>query len=125
MFAVNPPVAEGQKPVMGVVGFGVQHGVEPGEYRIQDVPDYGKLLSLIEENRIDAAYIVLPDVEQLEGGADRVRQYVGKVETRWQGTDGVLCWKAKAEAVAKMTEAFQEWKANGRLRSMLGPYYVE
>lgn len=125
MTAVFPPAKQGAKPVMGVVGFGVQHGVEPDLYRIEDIPDYGKLLQLIEGNRLDAAYIVFPDVEQIPGSLERIKKFKGKVETYWQGVDAVLCWNKGRNTVDRISSIFIDWRKTGYLKSLLGAYYVE
>ncbi|MEX0299785.1 MAG: hypothetical protein AB3N28_12010 [Kordiimonas sp.] len=125
MFAVSPPAKTGDRPIMGVVGFGVQHGVEPGLYKIEDLPDYDKLLQLIEENRIDAAYIMFPDVEQISGSTERIERFKGKVEVRWEGTDSILCWKELGPAVEVMSDQLHDWRQSKYLHTLLGAYFVE
>ena len=125
MTAVSPPAKQGTKPVMGVVGFGVQHGVEPGLYRIEDIPDYDRLLTLIEENRLDATYIMFPDVEQIRGAGERIKKFKGNVKTYWQGVDAVLCWDNKKQATEQMSDKINNWRKTGHLKSLLGTYYVE
>ncbi len=125
MTAVSPPAKEGERPVMGVVGFGVQHGVEPGLFKIEDLPDYNKLLHLIEENRIDAAYIVFPDVEQVPGSIDRIRNFKGEVEVRWEGTDSILCWKEFKPVVDVISSQLMDWQKSKHLHALLGAYHVK
>lgn len=125
MSAANPPTRGGEKPVMGTVGFGVQHGVKAGTYRIEGIANYTKLLRLISEDRLDAAYIVYPDVVHHVGAQQAIAAFTGKIEVRWVGTDGVLCWRRQADNLAKISEAIDLWRRNGELKAMFGKYFVK
>ena len=120
--AKNPSVLQGEKPILGTIGLGDQYGLDDDLYRVTNIKSYKKLLNLINNNRIDAAYITYPDVASYPDAMEEIDAFKGAKEEVWSGEDAIVCHQIYAEKIALINKTFQLWRESGHLKTLLGNY---
>lgn len=123
--AKNPPALKGEKPILGTIGLGDQYGVNDDLYRVTNIKNYKNLLTLINSNRIDAAYITYPDVASYPDALEEIEAFEGTKEEVWDGEDAIICHRAYAKKIALINKTFQLWQESGHLKALLGNYYFK
>ncbi len=117
-----PSASQGEKPILGTIGLGDQYGVDDDLYRVVNIKSYKKLLNLINNNRIDAAYITYPDVASYPDALKEIEAFKGTKEEVWNGEDAIICHQIHAEKIALINETFRLWHESGRMKDLLGNY---
>lgn len=123
--AKDPLLIKGNKPLLGTVGLGVQYGIDHKKYQIVQIPNYQRLLSLLNANRLSAVYIVEPDIVEFPKAQKEIAKFKGTKRRVWVGEDSIVCQKKFESSVKLIDEKIMMWRKSGKLKQLLGKYFIE
>lgn len=123
--AENPSTLKGEKPILGTIGLGDQYGIDDDLYRVTNIKSYKKLLTLINNNRIDAAYITYPDIASYPDAMAEIEAFKGTKERVWVGEDAIICHRDHSKKIGAINAKFQQWHQGDHLKKLLGVYFFE
>lgn len=123
--AENTVVVLGQKPTLGDVGLGETYGINADSYQILHIENYDTLLTLVNSNRLNIAYITFPDIAGYPDAMKKIAVFKGTKERVWVGEDAIICHRDYSKKIGAINTKFQQWHQGDRLKELLGVYFFE
>ncbi|WND01507.1 hypothetical protein QGN29_08030 [Temperatibacter marinus] len=110
-------------PTIGTVGSGNLYGIQKDTYKAISIRNYFRLLTLVQKNRLDAAYIIYPDIINIPKAAALTRKMTSARTLVWTGKEQIICHKDAPVNIAKISAFIAQSHKNGSLSTLLGNAY--
>lgn len=98
---------------LGTVGIAELYGYK--NVSIINIKSYNDLMNLVETGRLEAGYIMYPDVSQVKGMNKRILPFLPSALKIWEETDALLCRKEKQVMVSQISVKLKALKNDGIL----------